>query len=117
MKRALLGAALSLLAACGGPKDQSTGGAKPSEQPAAGPPAAAQPAAGAATAPTGGGTIEGTVKFVGTPPTNPGIDMTEEPTCKAKYTSAPKDPIVVVNGGGLANVFVYVKSGLPAGQT
>lgn len=118
MKRALIGAAVSLLVACGGPKDQSTGGAKaPAEQPAAGQPTATPPAAGAATAPAGGGSIEGTVKFVGAPPSNPVIDMTEEPTCKAKYTGLPKDPVVTVSDGGLANVFIYVKSGLPAGQT
>lgn len=108
MKRALLSAA-ALLVACGGAKDQSTGGAtsRP-ETPAAGAPAA--------TASTGGGSIEGTVKFAGTAPANPSIDMSEEPTCKSNYTSQPKDPIVVVNDGGLENVFVYVKTGLPAGQ-
>jgi hypothetical protein len=118
MKRALLGAAVALLAACGGAKEQSAGGAKQAEPAAAatGQTTSAAPAAGQATAPTGGGTISGTVKFTGTPPANPTIDMSEEQTCKAKYTGAPKDPVVVVNDGGLANVFVYVKSGLPAGQ-
>jgi len=60
------------------------------------------------------GAVSGTVKFTGTPPANPKIDMAEEPTCKGKYTTAPVDPIVLVNKGGLANVFIYVKSGLPA---
>jgi hypothetical protein len=40
--------------------------------------------------------------------------MTEEPTCKSKSPNAV-DPVVVVNQGLLANVFVYVKSGLPPG--
>src|SRR5712671_4093797 len=62
----------------------------------------------------GGGAVGGTVKFTGTAPANPKIDMSEEPTCKAKTPNAV-DPVVVVNKGGLANVFVYVKSGLPAG--
>jgi hypothetical protein len=61
-----------------------------------------------------GGTVSGTVKFTGAAPANPKIDMSEEPTCKAKTPNAV-DPVVVVNKGGLANVFVSVKSGLPAG--
>jgi hypothetical protein len=63
----------------------------------------------------GGGTVTGTVKFVGTAPSNPELDMSEEPQCAAKYKATPRDPIVVVNPNGtLANVFVYVKAGLPA---
>ena len=61
------------------------------------------------------GTVTGTIKFTGAVPANPKIDMSEEATCKAKYTTPPVDPIVVVNKGGLANVFIRVKSGLPAG--
>src|SRR2546427_13256010 len=42
-------------------------------------------------------------------------DMTEEPKCKAKYTAPAREQIVEVNPNGtLADVFVYVKSGLPA---
>ncbi len=59
-----------------------------------------------------GGSVTGTVKFTGTPPANPKIDMSEEAACKGKYTS---DPVVMVAGGSLANVLVYVSSGLPAG--
>ncbi len=64
----------------------------------------------------GGGTISGKVKFTGAKPAMPKIDMSEEPKCKAKYTAAPPtEEAVVVNANGtLANVFVYVKSGLPA---
>jgi plastocyanin len=61
------------------------------------------------------GAVAGTIKFTGTPPANPKIDMAEEPSCKSKYTTPPVEPITVVNKGGLANVFVYVKSGLPTG--
>jgi plastocyanin len=62
-----------------------------------------------------GATVSGKVKFVGKAPTNPSIDMSEEPKCKAKYTTPPREEIVVVNKNGtLANVFVYVKTGLPA---
>jgi len=66
----------------------------------------------------GGGTISGKVKFTGATPAMPKIDMTEEPKCKAKYQGVPTDETVVVNANGtLANVFVYVKSGLPASYT
>jgi plastocyanin len=60
-----------------------------------------------------GGSITGTVKFTGTPPANPKLDMSEEAACKGKYTT---DPVVVVSNGALQNVLIYVKSGLPAGQ-
>jgi plastocyanin len=66
----------------------------------------------------GGATISGKIKFTGTKPTNPRIDMSEEATCKAKYPTAPTAETAVVNANGtLANVFVYVKAGLPAGGT
>ncbi len=62
-----------------------------------------------------GATVTGRVKFTGTKPANPRIDMSEEPQCKAKYPTPPTGETVVVNANGtLANVFVYVKSGLPA---
>src|SRR5581483_8293312 len=62
----------------------------------------------------GGGTVAGQVKFIGKAPQNPALDMSEEPKCEAKYKKAPLDPIVAVNPNGtLANVFVYISSGLP----
>jgi hypothetical protein len=71
---------------------------------------------GGATAAQGGATITGKIKFAGKAPANPVIDMSEEPKCKAKYSSPPREETVVVNPNGtLANVFVYVKAGLPAG--
>ena len=94
-----------LLAGCGGDKG---GGA--SNEGGAPPPA---PAA----APAGSGTVTGTIKFTGTAPANPPIDMSEEAACKAKHTGGITDPQVVANNGNLANAFVYVKSGLPAGAT
>jgi plastocyanin len=65
-----------------------------------------------------GGTISGKIKFTGTAPRNPVIDMSEEAACKAKYKTAPPTEEIVVAGPGnaLANVFVYVKAGVPAGQ-
>ena len=75
------------------------------------------PEGGPAAAPAGGGTISGTVSFTGTPPANPTIDMSEEPACAQKHVGGARDPQVVVTDGKLANVFVFVKSGLPAGRT
>ncbi len=83
------------------------GGAAPAE--AASAPTTAQ------VAPLGSAVIMGEVKFVGKVPKNPVIDMSEEAKCQADYKTAPRDPVVVVNPNGtLADVFVYVKSGLPA---
>ena len=73
------------------------------------------PVAVTATDGQGGATVTGRVRFTGTKPTNPAIDMSEEPKCKEKYQTAPRTETAVVNANGtLANVFVYVKSGLPA---
>src|SRR5688572_19129274 len=110
MRRALLGM-LCLSAACGGgEKDTDTA-------------AGAAPAAGGAAAspggggPTGSASITGTIKFAGSAPANPTIDMSEEQACAAKYGGSPVDSQYVVSNGNLGNVFVYVKSGLPAGAT
>jgi hypothetical protein len=81
---------------------------------------ASTPAEGAPAPSSGteGATISGEIKFVGKPPANPPIDMSEEPQCKAAYSSPPTEREVVVNSNGtLADVFVYVKSGLPDGAT
>lgn len=70
-----------------------------------------------AAGPTGDAVVSGRVRFTGAVPANPTIDMSEEKVCAAKYTSAPVDSQYVVRDGGLGNVFVYVKSGLPQGAT
>ena len=76
---------------------------------------AAMGASGDAAQTGAGGTVTGRVKFTGTKPTNPRIDMSEEPQCKAKHATPPTAEMVIVNPNGtLANVFVYVKAGLPA---
>jgi plastocyanin len=108
MKRALF-CILALTVSC---KSKSDAG-DAAQTPAAGGTAAAT----ASTGPSGDGVVSGTVHFAGTAPTNPTVDMSEEPACKAKYTSAPIDSQVIVSNGGLGNAFVYVKSGLPAGAT
>jgi plastocyanin len=52
--------------------------------------------------------IAGTVKFDGAAPKPSKIDMSQDPGCKGMNQAEN----VVVNGGDLANVFVYVKDGL-----
>jgi len=91
--------ALLVLAAC----------SKKEEAPAASP-AAEQPAAPAATPidPATVATINGTVKFDGAAPKASKIDMSQDPGCKGMNEAEN----IAVNGGDLANVFVYVKDGL-----
>ena len=63
------------------------------------------------------GTVMGTVSFQGEAPEGEPIDMSEEPTCAEKHEGQPmKMPAIVGPDGGLANVFVYVKEGLPEGS-
>ncbi len=81
-------------------------------------PPAAPPAVPAAEVTAAGGTVTGKIKFTGTAPRNPAIDMSEEAACKAKYKTTPTEENVVAGpANALANVFVYVKAGVPAGQT
>ena len=65
--------------------------------------------------------VKGTVKFEGAAPKMKKIKMDAESSCKAyheKQAEPPRDETVVVNKNGtLANVVVYVKSGLPEGKT
>lgn len=74
-------------------------------------------AARAPHAAQGGGTVTGRMKFTGAKPVNAKIDMADEAECRKKYTTPPTAETAVVGANGaLANVYVYVKSGLPAGQ-
>jgi plastocyanin len=111
MTRALLRIAplAFIVAACSGEKDKAGDSVA-----LAGTPAAAS--AGAA-GPSGQASITGVVNFTGAAPANPTIDMSEEAACKSKHTGTITDPQYVVTGGKLGNVFVRVKSGLPAGAT
>lgn len=53
-------------------------------------------------------TVNGTVKFDGTAPKPAKIDMSQDPGCKGTNQAES----IIVSGGDLANVFVYVKDGL-----
>ena len=76
------------------------------------------PQGGTVTVKPQGGAVTGKVKFTGAKPAMAKIDMSDEAVCAKKYTTPPTDESVIVGPtGGLANVFVYVKAGLPAGAT
>jgi plastocyanin len=112
MSRALVAAVTLVAIACSGGDREGT------DTTAA---AANGPSAGAGASggggPTGDAVVSGRVRFAGTAPANPTIDMSEEKACAAKYSGTPVDSQYVVRDGGLGNVFVYVKSGLPDGAT
>lgn len=98
--------ALTLLAACGG-KEQAPAGSE-----AGGGAAAAAPMANPVDAATAGN-VHATVKFTGAVPKPTPIDMKDEPACLTAHNGkAEKQTVKVDAGGGLADVFVYVKSGL-----
>jgi plastocyanin len=61
--------------------------------------------------PTTAATITGTISFEGAPPNPHPIDMSNDPGCKGRTESEQ----VVVDDGHLANVLIYVKSGLAPG--
>jgi plastocyanin len=75
-------------------------------------PAASKPANMSVDAATAG-TISGVVSFKGSAPKMKPLDMTADPGCP---TGPQPAEVVVTNAGKLANVFVYVKDGLPQGN-
>jgi plastocyanin len=91
--------AVALLVACGG------GGGGESTTTSA-PAAAPAPAA-----PAGSGSISGLVSFTGED-TDSAINMDADPTCASLHTDGASTQTIVADGGNLANVFVYVKSGV-----
>jgi plastocyanin len=94
--------ALMMLAACS--KKESEQSNNNTEQKEAQQPAPAATPIDPATV----ATISGTVKFDGAAPKQSKIDMSQDPGCKG--TNEAEN--IVVSGGDLANVFVYVKDGL-----
>lgn len=66
--------------------------------------------------------LSGKVSFKGAAPKNDAVKMSADPKCVASNTGKKvlKDDVAVSKGGGLANVFVYVKTGVtnpPAAPT
>src|SRR5713226_1214665 len=90
-------ATLLIVAGCGGGKNKNKDGGTPADKP---------------VYKSNGdeGTISGKVNFDGTPPTPKKIDMSQDANCAAAPGEKTTDD-VVVTGGKLANVFVYVKGG------
>jgi plastocyanin len=63
--------------------------------------------------PSTAATVTGTIRFTGKKPPAKPIDMSSDPACvEAHHAKARDESIVVGTRGGLANVFVYIKSGL-----
>ena len=100
---ALIGLALCMLAGCS--KSQPASEPSPTSS-------SAKPATISVDAATAG-TIGGVVTLKGQPPKMKPLDMTADPGCP---TGPQPAEVVVANAGKLANVFVYVKEGLPQGN-
>ena len=59
------------------------------------------------------GSVTGQINFKGRRPAPKAIDMSEEPACvEAHHGKAYDESLVVSKRGGLANAFIYIKSGL-----
>jgi plastocyanin len=70
-------------------------------------------ASGWASAADSSVSVEGVIKFEGTPPKPTRIDISQDPLCaKGRSTPLTTEDIVVGADGGLANVVVYVSEGL-----
>ena len=69
------------------------------------------PAAAATAAVANAATVGGLVKFEGTKPKSPALQMSADPYCASQHKDAVLDEEVVVGPAGeLANVIVYVKN-------
>ena len=98
-----VGAIALTIAGCGGPKKETSVAPAPEASTPGGKPV------DAATA----GSITGTVVLEGTPPRMKKINMSAEPSCMKERTGpAFSEEVVTGDGGALANVVIYVKSGL-----
>ena len=91
---------------CGSSKQDATA-APPTE-------GAANPSA--ASAAMGSASVKGSVAFKGTPPAAATIKMDADPVCQLQHAQGRGTEEIVVANGLLANVFVYVKSGLEGKQ-
>jgi plastocyanin len=78
------------------------------------PASSAAPAASSAVDPASSGSVNGRVRLDGAPPAAQTIRVDGDKTCATRVPGAQRktERYVVGDGGGLANVFVYVKTGL-----
>lgn len=59
--------------------------------------------------------IAGTIKYDGEVPKLPPLKMDADPACASKHTTPPMAEMLVLGSGNtMGNIFVHVKSGLPA---
>jgi plastocyanin len=112
---ALMGAAL--LTGCGGKDDDDADRPKSARAAGAAKDGAASPAAPAASAAaagaTGAASITGTIVFEGAAPAAEKFKMSADAFCaKSHPGDVSREDIVIGKDKGLANVFVYVKSGI-----
>jgi hypothetical protein len=101
-------AAAAATVACGGGEKQETQAPPPPPAGGAAPPAATTGAA----APTGSETIAGKVTFDGTVPPAEKVKLSADPKCAEMHKDGMQKQPIQVKDGGLANVFVYVKTGV-----
>jgi carboxypeptidase family protein len=94
------------LFACGGDSTQST----PASASKAAPAAEAKPAAPAATA--GSAAVSGKIAYEGTVPPAEKVKLNADPKCAAMHKDGLERWQLHVKDGGLADVLVYVKSGI-----
>lgn len=98
-----VGAFALAITGCGGNKPESTENA----------PATPSAPAGKTVDPATAGEVTGSVKLDGAGPKAKTINMAAEPACsKARTSPAMTEEVVTGDGDALANVVVYVKSGL-----
>jgi plastocyanin len=63
--------------------------------------------------PSTAGVLSGRIRFIGKRPARKLVDMSGDPACVAAHHGKAYDESLVVNSNGtLANVFIYIKSGL-----
>jgi plastocyanin len=97
--------ALLVLGGCGRSSDESTNQSRTSSKP------------GQVADEANGGTITGKVNFTGSKPTLREIDFSANPACQKMHSGPVHSEEVVLNGNGtLANAFVWLKTGVPAGR-
>jgi plastocyanin len=84
-------------------------------EPTSSPPPGAEESGGPRLDTARAGTLAGVVRYDGVPPRRATIDMARDPVCMRESRGRREAETLLVDaGGGLRNVFVYVKNGLDA---